>query len=325
VTLHHFTLPPWIARRGGWDWEGTPAALAAFAGRAGAAFGDLVDLWCTINEPNVFVAKGYLAGQWPPGAKDPRRAALVMRALLIGHALATAALRSQDKADADGDGRATQIGIAQNLRIFDPASAHPIDGIVAGGADSFYNESFIDAVATGRIRINMPTVIEINEAYPALLGTFDYLGVNYYTREHVIGHLGGPTVYERSQANPDRRAHSDMGWEIYPEGLYRLLVRYAGHGWPLLVTESGVADRRGDVRPEFLRAHVYAVDRARAEGINVIGFIFWSLIDNFEWSHGYRGRFGLYTIDFEHDPALTRRPTAAVATFAEAARALQRR
>ena len=86
VTLHHFTLPPWIARRGGWEWEGTPAALAAFAGRAGAAFGDLVDRWCTINEPNVFVAKGYLAAQWPPGVKDPRRAALVMRALLIGHA-----------------------------------------------------------------------------------------------------------------------------------------------------------------------------------------------------------------------------------------------
>jgi len=325
VTLHHFTLPPWIARRGGWDWEGTPAALAAFAGRAGAAFGDLVDLWCTINEPNVFVAKGYLAGQWPPGVKDPRRAALVMRALLIGHALATAALRRQDKGDADGDGRATQIGIAQNLRLFDPASAHPIDAIVAGGADSFYNESFIDAVATGRIRINMPTVIEINEAYPALLGTFDYLGVNYYTREHVVGHLTGPTVYQRSEANPEGRAHSDMGWEIYPEGLYRLLVRYAGHGWPLLVTESGVADRRGDVRPDFLRAHVYAVDRARADGINVTGFIVWSLIDNFEWSHGYRGRFGLYTIDFEHDPALTRRPTAAIATFQEAAQALRRR
>lgn len=324
VTLHHFTLPPWIAARGGWDWAGTPAALAAFAGRAGAAFGDVVDLWCTINEPNVFVTKGYLSAQWPPGVKDPRRAALAMRALLIGHALSTAALRRDDTIDANGDGRATSIGIAQNLRIFDPASANPIDAIVAGGADSFYNESFIDAVATGHIRINMPTVIEINEPYPALRGTFDYLGVNYYTREYVVGRLTGPVVYSRSDANPEGRARSDMGWEIYPEGLYRLLMRYAGHGWPLLVTEAGVADRRGDVRPDFLRAHIYAADRARADGANVTGFIFWSLIDNFEWSHGFRGRFGLYTIDFEGDPALTRRPTPAVATFQEAARALAR-
>jgi beta-glucosidase len=82
VTLHHFTLPIWVAARGGWDWEGAPAALAAFAGRAGAAFGDTVDWWCTINEPNVFVAKGYLAGQWPPGVKDPRRAAAVTVSLM---------------------------------------------------------------------------------------------------------------------------------------------------------------------------------------------------------------------------------------------------
>jgi beta-glucosidase len=322
VTLHHFTLPLWLAGRGGWDDPGATEAFAAFAGRAGAAFGDLVDWWCTINEPNVFVAKGYLAGQWPPGVKDPRRGALIMRSLLIGHALATAALRRLDVKDADGDGAATRVGIAQNFRIFDPATAHPVDAIVAGGADAFYNDSFIDAIASGRIRINIPTVININEPYPDLRGTFDYLGVNYYTREHVVGSLTGPAVYSRSTANPEGRAHSDMGWEIYPEGLYRLLVRYARHGWPLLVTESGIADRQGDVRPDFLRAHIYAADRARAEGVNVIGFIVWSLIDNFEWSHGYRGRFGLYAIDFEGDPTLARRPTAAVALFQEAARAL---
>jgi beta-glucosidase len=111
-----------------------------------------------------------------------------------------------------------------------------------------------------------------------------------------------------------------MGWEIYPEGLYRLLVRYARFGWPLFVTENGIADGRGVQRADFIRAHLYALDRARAEGIDVIGYLYWSLIDNFEWSHGYRGRFGLFTIDFEFDPALTRRPTAAVPLFQEAAR-----
>jgi beta-glucosidase len=321
VTLYHFTLPPWIAERGGWEWEGTPAAFAEFAGRAAAAFGDLVDLWCTINEPNVFVTKGYLSAEWPPGVADPRRAAAVMRALIIGHALATAQLRARDRVDADGDGRATSVGIAQNLRVFQPASRHPVDGIVAGAASSFYNDSFIDAVATGRIRISIPTAVSINEPYPAARGTFDYLGVNYYTRERVIGHLGRKDVYRR--APPDgSRPISDMGWEIYPEGLTQLLLHYAAYEWPLLVTENGLADTRGDRRPDFLRAHIYALDQARAGGADVIGYIVWSLIDNFEWSYGYQGRFGLFTIDFAGDPALTRLPTAAVDTFQEAARAL---
>src|SRR5262245_48314292 len=137
VTPYHCTLPPWVAERGGWDWDGAPGALAAFAGRAGAAFGDLVDWWCTINEPNVLVAKGYLAGQWPPGARDPRRAALALAAMMRAHGLMARALREQDRADADGDGHATRIGIAQNLRIFDPYSWRPVDGIAAGVADWF--------------------------------------------------------------------------------------------------------------------------------------------------------------------------------------------
>jgi beta-glucosidase len=319
VTLYHFTLPLWVSQRGGWDWDGTPRAIADFAGRAGAAFGDLVDWWCTINEPNVLVAKGYLAAQWPPGARDPQRAAQAMAAQMRAHGLMTAALRDKDRDDADRDGHATRIGIAHNLRLFDPYSSHPVDALAAGIASGFYNESFLDAVTLGRIRVVLPGVADIDEPFPPLAGSFDYLGINYYTRELSIGHLSGKTPYE-SAAVPDR-PRSDLGWEIYPEGLYRLLHRYARRGWPIIVTESGVADGRDVLRSDFLRAHVYATDRARAEGVDVRGFIFWSLTDNFEWSHGYRGRFGLFRIDFA-DPTLTRRPTGAVPVFQEAARNL---
>ena len=319
VNLYHFTLPTWVAARGGWDWDGAPAALAAFAGRAGAAFGDLVDWWCTINEPNVLVAKGYLAGQWPPGVRDPRRAALALAALMRAHGLMTRALREQDRADADGDGHATRVGIAHNLRLFDPYSVRPIDGIVAGAADWFYNESFLDAVTLGRVRVVLPKVIDIDEPFPALAGSFDYLGINYYTRDLIVGHLRGDHPYEVAAVPGQPR--NDLGWEIYPEGLYRLLARYARRGWPLFVTENGIADGRDVQRAEFLRAHLYAVDRARAEGLDVIGYLHWSLMDNFEWSHGTNGRFGLFKIDF-NDPLLLRRPTAAVAVFQEAARNL---
>ena len=320
VTLYHFTLPPWMARRGGWEWAGAPDAFAGFAARAGAAFGGSVDYWCTINEPNVYVAKGFLAAQWPPGVKDPRRAGEVLRALMKAHALAAAALRRSDTVDADGDGHATRIGIAQNLRIFDAATSHPIDGLVASYAGKFYNDSFLDSVAAGQIRISIPGAIAIDEPYPALAGTFDYLGVNYYTREFVIGHLFGAEHYVPT-APPDL-PRNDMGWEIYPEGFYRILTRYSLYGWPLLVTENGMADNRGDRRGEFIRAHIYALDRARADGVNVIGYLYWSLIDNFEWSFGYRERFGLFSIDFDFDPSLTRRPTSAVPVFQEAARNL---
>jgi beta-glucosidase len=320
VTLSHFTLPPWVAARGGWDWEGAPAALAAFAGRAGAAFGDLVDWWITLNEPNVYVAKGYLAGQWPPGAKDPARAVHALAAFERAHGLMAQALRAADEKDADGDGHATRIGIAHNVRIFDPRSWSPLDHYAAHVADDFYNQQFLDAVRAGRLRARLPRVPEIDEPFPALAGSFDFLGLNYYTRELTVGHLFGDKHYEPTTA-PDRPT-SDMGWEIYPEGLTRVLTRYAKMGWPLFVTENGVADARGDRRPDFLRAHLYALDRARAQGVNVLGYLYWSLIDNFEWSHGYEGRFGLYTIDFAGDPALTRRPTPAVETFREAARNL---
>ncbi len=135
----------------------------------------------------------------------------------------------------------------------------------------------------------------------------------------MVGKLGGSEPYKA--ATVPGRPRNDLGWEIYPEGLYRLLHRYARRGWPLLVSENGVADGRDVWRASFLRSHLYAVDRARAEGVDVIGYLYWSLIDNFEWSHGYRGHFGLFAINFA-DPLLARRPTSAVAVFQEAARNL---
>jgi beta-glucosidase len=325
ITLYHFTLPRWLAARGGWQWSGAPQAFAAFAGRAAAAFGDLVDLWCTINEPNVYVTKAYMVGQWPPGISDPERGARVLARLLEAHGLAVAALRAGDHIDADGDGAATRIGLAHNVRVFDPESRGSLDGWVAGIADQFYNRAIPDSLATGRIRIVLPTAVTIDEPAPILRDSLDWLGINYYTRDivraRVVRALRGSGAPYETVVDP-ARPRSDMGWEIYPEGLYRALRQFASYGWPLIVTESGIADRSGDTRPGFIRSHIYAIDRARADGVQVIGYLHWSLIDNFEWSHGYEGRFGLYRVDFADDPTLERRPTPAVVTFQQLARGL---
>ena len=124
-------------------------------------------------------------------------------------------------------------------------------------------------------------------------------------RIHVLSEVAGIVGYDgRTRAKhyiatpAPGRPQNDLGWEIYPEGLYRLLKRYSTSGWPLFVTENGVADARGDERPDFLRAHIYAMDRARSEGVNVIGYLYWSLTDNFEWAEGYAPRFGLYAVDY---------------------------
>jgi beta-glucosidase len=323
VNLWHFTLPPWVAARGGWEWPGAPAAFAAFSARAADAFGDLVDWWCTVNEPEVYASQAYLAAQWPPEVKSPERAARVLAALLEAHGRAAAALREHDRIDADGDGHATRVGLAHSIRLFDPASANPLDTVVANAADGFFNQAVVDAVATGEIRIHIPTAVDYRQPAGFLIGTFDYLGLNYYTRDRISSRLlskpnGRPFI---SVPAPDRD-RTDMDLEVYPEGLYRVLVRFARYGWPIFVTENGVADRGGGKRPDFIRSHIYALDRARADGVNVIGYLYWSLTDNFEWSHGYRGRYGLYAIDFDDDPSLTRRPTPAVETFRQLARSL---
>src|SRR5262249_50756817 len=150
----------------------------------------------------------------------------------------------------------------------------------------------------------------------------DYLGLNYYTRDLLSARFGG-IVAARPGSRPfvavphPDHARTDMDQEIYPEGFYRVLKRFSQYGWPVLVTENGMAASGGARRPAFIREHIFAWDRARAEGVPILGYLYWSLTDNFEWAHGYRGRYGLFAIDFENDPTLRRRATPAVETFRE--------
>jgi beta-glucosidase len=225
---------------------------------------------------------------------------------------------------------AARVGLAHSVRLFDPASGwNPLDRMVADAADGFFNRAVVDAVSTGEIRIQIPRAVDLVQPAPELRGSFDYLGINYYTRDLVSSRLrgmvapraGGGTRPFVTVAHPDHE-RTDMDQEIYPEGFYRVLRRFGAYGWPVLVTENGMADRSGARRPAFIREHLYALDRARADGVPIIGYLYWSLTDNFEWAHGYRGRYGLFTIDFEHDLALARRPTPAVETFRELAAGL---
>jgi beta-glucosidase len=293
--------------------------LAAFTERVVKKLGNVVDSWCTINEPNVLATLSFLKGVFPPGLKDQRLCAHALARLLRAHGRMAGVIREYDTVDADGDGFASRIGLAHHVRIFQPASRSPLDRVVAGLMDRFFNQAIIDAIALGRIDLSIPGAVEIHEDVPNLQGSLDWLGINYYGRDHVRLDLSDPSLSE--QFVPADRPVSDLGWDIWPEGMYQVLKRYSALGLPIYVTENGIADHRGDKRPEFLQSHFEALVRAAREGVDVRGYFHWSLLDNFEWAEGHEPRFGLYHVDY--DSADKRRTaTAAVETFRQIARGL---
>lgn len=319
VTLWHFTLPRWFADRGGWTHPDAVATFRRYVARAAQSFGDLVDDYCTINEPNVYALEAYSLGEYPPGQASMGSATQVLGTLLRAHAAAASALRESDTRDADGDGRATYIGLAHHVRVFQPASSSELDTVVAALTDDYFNEAVPRAASTGRVVLFVPGDTSIDEAVPGLQGSFDFLGLNYYTRDTVRADLGDPALSH--MYTPAARPRTDLGWDIYPEGMYQLLVRFGRYGWPIYVTENGIADRNDTQRAWYLRSHLYAMRRAMADGVDIRGYFHWSLMDNFEWSEGTTGRFGLYSVNFD-DPSQPRvlRPSGAL--FQQTARTL---
>lgn len=319
VTLYHFTLPAWVADAGGWENPATLDDFEAYAARIARELGGDVDWWCTVNEPNVLAVFGYLDGVWPPGKKDTKAMATALSHLIEAHARAARQLRALDTADADGDGHATRVGLAHHVRIFQPATGSTADVTAAGLTDAFFNESVPQALRTGRIRLSVPAQVSIDREVDGLEGSSDYLGINYYSRDFVRQDFGEASL--SNQYVPDGRPVNDLGWDIYPEGLFLFLRRFRDMGIPLLVTENGMADASGTRRPDYLRAHVYAVEQAVKEGVDVRGYFHWSLMDNFEWAEGFTPRFGLFRVDFA-SPDKARVPTPAVETFQDVARNL---
>lgn len=312
VTLHHFTLPKWVAAKHGFETEATQAAFVAYVRRVAEALGDTVDVWCPFNEINVYAAEGYLEGLWPPGVKDDTALQVtVMANMLKAHAKAAAVLREVDTVDADGDGHATVITTAHHVRVFQPASHSLLDTAIAGLTDDVVNEAVPRALKTGRIRFSVPGTIELDEQVDGLAGSIDVLGLNYYTRDIVRADLSSASL--SSLTYRVGRPTNDLGWDLYPDGLYLMLTRFSAYGWPLVITENGTADENDTIRTAYLAQHVAAIERAVKDGADVRGYYHWSLIDNFEWAEGYSARFGLFRVDF--GGTRDRTPTKAVDAF----------
>lgn len=293
LTLHHFTLPLWVARRGGWENSRIVSWFHRYARWCVEWFGDLVEDWIPINEPNIIVALGYLMGRHPPGVRNPLGARRVVPHLLRAHAAAYRAIHFQQPG--------ARVGTAHHLRPIDPARpGAPLDRAVAAFQSQFFNWMWLDVLrwGEGRSALWSGRLEECRE-------TLDFIGVNYYTSDRVRAVPWSPWTGFARVVRQKGVPQSDGGYgELRPEGLSRMLDEaWRRYRLPLCVTENGLPDEDDDLRPRFIVDHVAALQRARAEGVPVWGYYHWSLLDNFEWAEGWTLRFGLIAVD----PATQRR------------------
>ncbi len=310
VTLIHFTLPQWLAKKGGLEWEGFPDAFARYARKVSEALGPLgVKTWMTLNEPMVVIAAGYLNGVFAPGEKRKIEdlegpIAGSLRAHMLGYRAIKGAIPD------------ARVGVAHHLRIFDPADVNPLSFWLAKSLDNAFNWAFVMALETGKFKATIPLQKGLDIRIPELKGTQDFLGINYYSRDMVSIDLFKQGFVKFG--TPWNSKKSDLGWEIYPEGFYRVL-KAANKKVPnktILITENGIADSRDHLREKFTKDHLAALHRAITDGVPVEGYCHWSLLDNFEWAEGFEPRFGLFEIDYKTFKRTPRKSADAYGTIA---------
>ncbi len=291
VTFHHFTLPRWLQEAGGFALERFPALFERYCDRSAAALGDLIGCACTLNEPQGLGSSGYLLGINPPGHTDDREGAQrAVDNLLEAHMLGAAAIRSR---------YAIPVGVT--LAIPDiqyEDGAQP--GSTSLEVESRVNDWFLELARKGD----------------------DFIGVQTYTRFR-IGPEGprspGHDWSDLTREMTETETTTQMGYEDYPQALGGAIRRAAKScpGIPILVTESGIATAHDERRIAYMDAALREVQACLAEGIDVRSYLYWSWLDNFEWSLGYAPTFGLVAVDRQ---TFARHPKPSAAWLGEVAR-----
>ena len=301
VTLYHWDLPQALQDRGGWANRETIDRFADYADIVSHRLGDRVHDWMTHNEPWVVAWLGHATGVHAPGLAAPALYPRVAHNLLLSHGMAAPVVRGNVRGGTAG------VGIVLNLSPVEPASARDEDERAALIHDGVLNRWYLDALFKGVYPADIlerhPIAVEADEL-ETIATPIDFLGVNYYSRAVVrMGPAGRP-----AQTRPAGE-YTEMGWEVYPQGLYDLLTRLTRDYHPpaLYVTENGAAfadvpgpdgavhDPR---RVAYLEAHVEQAAHAVAAGVPLRGYFVWSLLDNWEWAEGYTKRFGLVYVDY---------------------------
>lgn len=327
TTLYHWDLPQHLEDRGGWLNRDTAYRFADYADLMSRELSGLVDAWMTLNEPWCSAYLGYGNGHHAPGLANGRYATQAMHHLLLGHGLATSALRENDPASAKG--------IVANVGRGTPDSPSEADMRAARRFEVQHNAWILDPLLKGEYPEELfalwpgaePLVLEGD--MQTIAAPLDFLGINYYFRTNVKSD-GANGFIEVPLEGVER---TQMGWEVHPDGLRDLLIGFSRtyeNLPPVYITENGMASddrvRDGQVddaqRIAFLKRHLAAVDAAIAAGVDVRGYFVWSLLDNFEWAFGYERRFGVVHVDYDTQVRTPKRSAELIARFLARRRAL---
>jgi beta-glucosidase len=305
LTLYHWDLPAALDRLGGWLNPDSAHWFADYAQLLFRALDDRVRLWVTLNEPWVVVDGGYLHGVLAPGQRNVFAAPRASHHLLRAHAAAVQAYRAAGR---------HQIGLVVNLEPKYPATETAEDLAATMRADAYWNRQYLDPVFLGAYPPELPEIF--GTAWPAfpdadldfIRQPLDFLGVNYYSRQ-VVRNDPQDWPLQAARVRQPQQTYTSLNWEVYPPGLTDLLEWVARRygPLPLYITENGAAfydpphatGRVDDpLRQRYLRDHLRAALEARQKGVDLRGYFAWSLLDNFEWAHGYSPRFGLVHVDY---------------------------
>ncbi|HEX8993225.1 MAG TPA: family 1 glycosylhydrolase [Anaerolineales bacterium] len=299
VTLHHFTDPYWLTERGGWETEAAVSLFERFVRKTVEALKEYCTLWCTVNEPNVYALSGYAQGVFPPGRTDVRQAVQVEANLLRGHAAAYRTIHQIQKE--------ARVGYALHYRPMVARSWSPLDKLMRNIRYNGLNLAFPSGISTGVMRTPVG-----NFRVPEAMGTQDYFGLNYYSRDTVYFDLRNPRELFTQSGYPQ---DADLSQGKYianiPEGFYDS-IKWAVRAYPqvpILITENGVESADDAIRPRYIAQHLHQMWRAVNFNWPVKAYFHWSLVDNFEWERGWSQRFGLWAVDPETQKR-TKRPSA---------------
>jgi len=277
ITVWHFTLPQWFADKGGFEHPDSPEIFARYCGYVAKKLGNDCRHFATINEPIVFASAGWLSGQWPPFKRFSLMNSIQLAGdrrdhhdktsfwnfftyLHVRRNLARAHNLAYDAMRKTAFG--LEIGIVHNIVLFH-SDGNPLNRLFAAFMNWFWTHSFIKKVYR----------------------KCDSIGVNYYIHKK----FGDTKTY----------AKTDMGWDVYPEGLCDALLMVKKYGLPLWVAEAGVADADDDMRADYIKRLINCMHFAMQKGADVRGYMYWSLLDNYEWAQGFEKRFGLVEVNFE--------------------------
>jgi beta-glucosidase len=305
ATLYHWDLPQALQDEGGWKRRGIVDDYVAYADVISRALGDRVKHWITLNEPFIYSTLGHLTGEHAPGIQDmPNVAFTVAHHSLLAHGRAVPVLRANVPQ--------AVVGTTMYLQLLEPADDQPSSIAAAKRLDGYINRVFLDPLFKGQY----PNDLEMwthfappiqPDDLKEISVPIDFLGVNFYERRLVVEGEDNPVA--KVGFVKTNNEHTDFGWEVYPEALYKML-RYVQDNYAppaIYITESGACflDEVSDdgqvhdvQRKAYLEGYFAQAARAIADGVPLHGYFVWSLLDNFEWAEGYSKRFGVVYVNY---------------------------